>query len=198
MTVGVYGGSFDPAHEGHAHVAETACRRLGLGRVIWLVSPRNPLKRMDATADLAHRLAETRRLARGPRMIVSDLERRIGARYTIDTLRWLKARHPGVRFVWIMGSDNLAIFHRWRGWLDLAREVPIAVVSRPGSALRSRFSPFARRLARRRLAPEAARTLALRRPPAWVYLPAPFHFVSSTALRESRLTSAPPRAIVGH
>jgi len=188
MAVGLYGGSFNPVHGGHAHVANTALRRLGLDRVIWLVSPQNPLKSATDTAALDERLAQTARLALGPSMIVSDLERRIGTRYSIDTVRWLKARFPGVRFVWIMGADGLADFHFWRGWAALAREVPIAVVSRPGVALRSRTSPLARRFAAFRIPASAANTLAGRAPPAWAYLDAPYDFTSSTALRNSRLT----------
>ena len=195
MAVGLYGGSFNPVHAGHLHVARTALRRLGLDRVIWLVSPQNPLKPSTGTADLDARLVETRRLAQGPSMIISDIERGIGTRYTLDTVRWLKARFPGVRFVWIMGADSLAGFHRWRGWADLAREVPIIVISRTGAATRSRFSPLARRFAGSRLAPSAARTLAARTPPAWIYLPAPFHAVSSTEVRDSRLNKLTVRAI---
>ncbi len=195
MTVGLYGGSFNPVHAGHLHVARIALRRLGLDRVVWLVSPQNPLKPKAGTADLDARLAETRRLAHGPSMIISDIERRIGTRYTLDTVRWLKARFPRVRFVWIMGADSLASFHRWRGWADLAREVPIVVISRPGAATRSRFSPLARRFAGSRLVPGAAGTLAARAPPAWIYLPAPFHTISSTALRDSRLNKPTVRAM---
>ena len=195
MTIGLYGGSFNPVHAGHLHVARTARKRLGLDRVVWLVSPQNPLKPSAGTADLDARLTETRRLAHGPSVIISDIERRIGTRYTLDTVRWLKARFPGVRFVWIMGADSLAGFHRWRGWADLAREVPIIVISRPGAATRSRFSPLARRFAGSRLVPGAARTLAGRTPPAWIYLPAPFHAVSSTALRDWRLNKPAVRAM---
>ena len=114
MRVGLFGGSFNPAHDGHAHVAETALKRLGLDRVIWLVSPQNPLKPTHETAAHTRRMRETERLATGPAMIVSDAEVRIGSFYTIDTLRALKARFPGVHFVWIMGADSLAGFHRWR------------------------------------------------------------------------------------
>ena len=141
MRVGLYGASFNPAHEGHAHVAETAMTRLQLDAVIWLVSPQNPLKSSRETADLAHRMAGARCFADGPGMIVSDLETRLGSAYTVDTIRSLKARHPGVRFVWIMGADSLASFHRWKGWTQIMREVPVAVVSRPWIALKSRFSP---------------------------------------------------------
>jgi nicotinate-nucleotide adenylyltransferase len=183
MRVGLYGGSFNPAHAGHAHVAETALRRLRLDKVIWLVSPQNPLKSGRETDALDRRMAGARRFAQGPSMIVSDAESRLGSQYTIDTLRALRARFPGVRFVWIMGADSLAAFHRWRGWTQIMREVPVAVVSRPWIALRSRFSPAARRFAHARIPAAAARTLPLRRPPAWVYLTGPLNFVSSTALR---------------
>ena len=193
--VGLYGGSFNPAHEGHAHVAETALRRAGLDRVVWLVAPQNPLKSARGTPDIAERLAGVTRRARGPRMIISDIERRIGTRFTIDTVRWLKLRFPTVRFVWVMGADSLGGFHRWRGWAALAREIPIVVVSRPGVAMRSRFSPLARRFAHARRAPQAAATLALGPAPAWTYLPAPFRHVSSTALRDSGLTADAPRGM---
>ncbi|MCR5873586.1 nicotinate-nucleotide adenylyltransferase [Phenylobacterium sp. J426] len=184
MRVGLFGGSFNPPHAGHAHVAETAKRRLNLDRVIWLVSPQNPLKSRHETADLAERIALTQAIANEPGMIVSDLETRLGSAYTIDTIRWLKARFPGVKFVWIMGADSLATFHRWRGWTQIMREVPVAVVSRPWISLKSRFSPAARRFAAHRLAPHQARMLADRRPPAWAFLFGRFNFLSSTLLRE--------------
>lgn len=183
QTVGLFGGSFNPAHDGHRHVAETALKRLGLDRVIWLVSPQNPLKPTHETAELHRRLDGARRLAKGPSMVVSDAERRIGSQYTLDTLRVLKARYPAVRFVWIMGADNLAGFHRWRGWAQILRLVPVAVVARPGSSLKGLSGPMARRFAAARVPAGAASRLAWRRPPAWTYLPAPLHFASSTALR---------------
>jgi len=183
MRVGLFGGSFNPAHEGHAHVAETARRRLRLDRVIWLVSPQNPLKSRHETADLAERMAGARRLARGPGMIVTDLETRLGSAYTIDTVRALQARFPGVKFVWIMGADSLAGFHRWRGWTQIMREVPVAVVSRPWIALKSRFAPAARRFARFRISSSQAATLPGSKPPAWVFLRGPLNFQSSTHLR---------------
>jgi nicotinate-nucleotide adenylyltransferase len=182
MRVGLYGGSFNPPHEGHAHVAETARARLDLDRVIWLVSPQNPLKRRRA-AGLDQRMAQVRRLARGPSMIVSDIESRIGSAYTIDVIRVLKARFPGVKFVWVMGADNLASFHRWRGWTEIMRLVPVAVVARPGFVLAGGLAAAARRFAHARKAPGQAARLAGARPPAWVYLTAPLKFVSSTALR---------------
>ena len=184
MRVGLFGGSFNPTHEGHAHVAETARKRLGLDRVIWLISPQNPLKSKDETTAVAARMAQARRFARGPAMIVSDAESRMGSQYTIDTLRILKARFPGVDFVWIMGADSLATFHRWRGWTQIMHEAPVAVVSRPWISLKSRFSPAARRFQHARVSSQQARSLVGLKAPAWVFLRGPFNFLSSTALRE--------------
>jgi nicotinate-nucleotide adenylyltransferase len=186
MRVGLYGGSFNPAHDGHAHVAETARKRLGLDRVIWLVSPQNPLKSARDTAPLAERMAGVRRQARDRGMVVSDVESRMGSQYTIDTVRALKARFPGVKFVWIMGADSLATFHRWRGWTQIMRELPVAVISRPWASLKSRFSPTARRFAFARRPAAQAALLPDEAAPAWAYLHGPLNFASSTALREGR------------
>lgn len=184
MKVGLYGGSFNPAHEGHAHVAETARQRLGLDRVIWLVAPQNPLKASTETQPLSERLAGVRAFARDRGMVVSDVEARLGTRYTLDTVLALKARFPWVRFVWIMGADSLAGFHRWRGWTQIMRALPVAVVSRPWISLKSRSSPAARRFAQARLPFHRARALPSQGPPAWVFLYGPLNFQSSTALRE--------------
>ncbi|MBA3812349.1 MAG: nicotinate-nucleotide adenylyltransferase [Caulobacteraceae bacterium] len=183
MRVGLYGGSFDPAHGGHRHVARTALRRLGLDRVVWLVSLANPLKAPGSSQSLERRRLGAARQARGPGMVVSDAERRLGSRYTIDTVRRLKARFPTVRFVWIMGADNLADFHRWKAWTRILAELPLAVIARPGFMAKSLFSPMGRRFAQARLPAGAARRLALAKPPAWIYLAAPLDPASSTALR---------------
>ena len=181
LRVGLYGGSFDPAHGGHAHVARTALRRLRLDKVIWIVSPQNPLKQNRARDHYAKRLAAVAKRAKGPAMIVSDIEARLDLGYSIDTVRWFQRRFRGVNCVWIMGADSLAGFHRWKGWADLMRIIPVAVVSRPGVALRSRGAPTARRFAFARRTALCAAT----RPPAWVYLTAPFNPASSTALRNN-------------
>jgi nicotinate-nucleotide adenylyltransferase len=189
MAVGLFGGSFNPAHDGHAHVAETALRRLGLDRVVWLVSPQNPLKDARESAPLADRMASAAAAAKlaasGPSMIISDVETRMGTQWTVDTLRALVARHPGVRFVWLMGSDNLASFHKWRGWTDIARLMPMAVIARPGSLLDSRTAPAAARFAGDRVPAERARLLPSMAAPAWTYLTAPLNPRSSTALRQA-------------
>lgn len=197
LRVGLLGGSFNPAHEGHLHVAETALARLGLDRVVWLVSPQNPLKSARDTTPLAERMAGVRALVgRDPRMLVSDFESRIASAYTVDTLRTLKARHPGVKFVWLMGSDNLAHFHRWKGWRDIAGLVPMAVVSRPGALILSRTAPAARRLAPARVPLARARLLPDMEPPAWVFIRARLNPVSSTQLRARRMTADAARARV--
>ncbi|WP_296172450.1 nicotinate-nucleotide adenylyltransferase [uncultured Brevundimonas sp.] len=185
MKVGLFGGSFNPAHDGHAHVAETAMRRLDLDRVVWLVSPQNPLKSDQETAPLEARMTSARGVAAtvGPAMIVSDFETRAGTQWTVDTLRMLKARYPGVQFVWLMGSDNLASFHRWRGWTDIMHLMPVAVIARPGSQLDSRTAPAASRYARFRIPAPRAGLLPSLQAPAWTYLTAPLNPRSSSAIR---------------
>jgi nicotinate-nucleotide adenylyltransferase len=183
MKVGLYGGSFNPAHDGHAHVAETAKRRLGLDRVIWLVSPQNPLKGRAETTSLDERIAGAKALTQGIGMIVTGAETKLGSTYTIDTIRSLKARFPGVKFVWIMGADSLSSFHRWKGWTQIMHEIPVAVISRPWISLKSRFSPAAQRFARFRRPSQSAIGLAGSPTPAWVFLFGRFNFQSSTALR---------------
>lgn len=182
MRVGLFGGTFDPPHAGHLHVARTAMRRLKLDRVWWLVSPQNPLKARQA-GDLARRMSAVAELASEPRMVISDIEARLGINRTVDLMRELKRRHPGVRFVWIMGADNLSTIHRWGHWREIFASYPVAVVSRPTDAVRARLSPAARIHARDRLPEGRARILADCAAPAWIYLTEPYHPHSSTALR---------------
>lgn len=182
MAVGLLGGSFDPPHRGHVHVTLEALRRFGLHRVWWLVSPGNPLK-LKGPAALARRLASCRAIMRHPRVEVTDLEARLGSRYTADTLTALRARYPGVRFVWLMGADNLASFHRWERWEEIARTTPIGVLARPGAQLAAGLSPAARRFAFARLRADGARALPRLAPPAWVMVTGPMCDLSSTALR---------------
>lgn len=182
LRVGLFGGSFDPPHAGHAHVTRWALKAFGLDRVWWLVSPGNPLKR-DAPADLARRLAAARALMRHPKVEVTDLEARFGTRATADTLARLRTRHAGVRFVWLMGSDNLAGFHRWGRWEEIMATIPVGVLARPGEQLRAGLSPAARRFATARLPMGAARTLPHRAPPAWCLLTGRMLDLSSSELR---------------
>ncbi|MDX2237512.1 MAG: nicotinate-nucleotide adenylyltransferase [Hyphomonadaceae bacterium] len=191
MRIGLFGGSFDPAHEGHAHVAETARKRLQLHQVWWLAAPQNPLK--ANSSPLPQRLASMRRVARGRAMIVTDIESRWGVRYTADTLKALRAAYPGVRFVWVMGGDNIAAFRRWRRWGEIFRAAPIAILSRPlAPAATLGAKPFAR-FAAARLAPCRARRLADADPPAWAYFPARHVPASSTLLRAARVANRPSK-----
>jgi nicotinate-nucleotide adenylyltransferase len=136
LRIGLLGGSFNPAHEGHLHVSDMAMKALRLDYVWWLVAPQNPLKPSIGMAPLQHRMAYAASLfEHHPRILVVDLERDLGTRYSIDTITRLQRRFPGVNFVWLMGSDNLESFHRWKRWQDILRRVPIAVVMRPGSTL---------------------------------------------------------------
>jgi nicotinate-nucleotide adenylyltransferase len=182
MRIGLLGGSFDPAHEAHRAISLTAIKRLGLDRVWWLVSPGNPLK--PAPASLEERLAAAAATATHPRIVVTDIEARLGSRYTVDTTGALRRRVPGVRFVWIMGADNLARFDRWRDWRGIFRTLPIAVIDRPGYRLKALSGKAAHSFASRRLDESDAALLPFCAPPAWVYLTAPLHDLSSTAIRE--------------
>ncbi|MBM3561203.1 MAG: nicotinate-nucleotide adenylyltransferase [Alphaproteobacteria bacterium] len=190
MRVGLFGGSFDPPHDGHRAVSLKALKRLGLDQVWWLVSPQNPLKPNAPSADLARRIADARRLANHPWIKVTGIEAILGSNYTADTLRKLQERLPGVRLVWMMGADNLASFNRWRDWQGIAANVPIAVFNRPGLALRALSSPAARALARFRLPEREAGRLAATPPPAWVFLSSPHVPLSSTAVRAKRAAAA--------
>jgi len=183
MTIGLFGGSFNPPHEGHRHASLVAMTRLGLDQVWWLVTPGNPLKDNHALAPLEMRVAAARKLADHPRIVVTGIEADIHTRYTYDTIAWLQRRCPGVTFVWIMGADNLAGFHRWQHWRGIASRVAIAVVARPGATTKGPLAKAARVLAAFRLPEYEARNLKRHRPPAWVFLHAPLDSNSSTALR---------------
>jgi len=189
MRIGLYGGSFNPPHGGHRLVSLLALKRLGLDRVWWVVTPGNPLKDPGELATTAARVAEARRVADHPRIDVTAFEEEIGARYTVDTLAYLKRRYPHVGFVWIMGADNLAGFHRWLGWRRIARMMPIAVIDRPGWTLRAMASRTALHLAASRIPESEAVALPGLKPPAWVFLHGPRSFLSSTLLRRLRRTS---------
>lgn len=180
--VGLLGGSFDPPHAGHVHITRWALKAFGLDAVWWLVSPGNPLK-PDAPADLVRRMAAARGIMRHPRVRITDLERRLGTRYTAATLTELRGRYHGVRFVWLMGSDNLAGFHHWDRWDDILGTVPVGVLARPGEQLRAGLSLAATRFARWRVPPWEARSLPLREPPAWCLVSGRMLDLSSSELR---------------
>lgn len=182
MAIGLLGGSFDPAHAGHARLTREALKRFGLDRVWWLVSPGNPLK-ANGPAPLAARMARARAVLDDPRVVVSDIEARLGTRYTADTLRRLLALYPGVRFVWLMGADNLVQLHQWHDWQSILRMVPVGIVARPGQRLAARRSKAAAVFAGAQIAAQAAPLLARAALPAWCFVNIPMLDVSSSAIR---------------
>lgn len=181
LRVGLFGGSFNPAHEGHRHVADTALTRLQLDWVWWIVARGNPLKESHGVH--AARTASARRMANHPRMRVATLETDLGLTYTRDVLALLDSRCPAAQFVWIMGADNLAGFHHWAGWREIASRVPLAVVSRPDAGPAARLGRFASTFAAARWPEAQAAALADAAPPAWTVLHAPLHPASSTRIR---------------
>ncbi len=180
MVIGLLGGSFDPAHGGHVHITREALKRMGLDRVWWLVSPGNPLK-TRGPAPLADRMAHARKVMRDPRVVVSDIEARLGTRFTAETLKSLKALYPGVRFVWLMGADNLVQFHRWDSWEDILRMVPVGVLARPGWGVRARMSKAARIYGGDLV--DRGEVLRSKPAPAWCFVNLPMDGSSSSAIR---------------
>ena len=183
LRVGLLGGSFNPPHEAHRALSLLALKRLQLDRVWWLVSPGNPLKDTSALPALDKRLIAARKVADHPAIQVTGLEAAIKTRYTVDTIAALRRRYPSVRFVWLMGADNLAQFHRWRSWQGIARQIPLAVIDRPSDSFRAFASPAAQALARYRLNESAAARLADLEAPAWLFLHGMKSPLSSTQLR---------------
>ena len=183
--IGILGGSFDPAHAGHLLISRVAMARLGLDRVWWMVSPGNPLK-AHGPAPMAQRIRDAGALATDPRIVITDIEMRLGTRMTADTLPALRGAYPGMRFVWLMGSDNLLQFHRWDRWRDIAACMPIAVLARPGTRQAARTAPAAQVLTPFRLPEARARLLPACDAPAWVFLNLPMSPLSSSAIRAAR------------
>lgn len=186
LRVGLLGGSFNPAHDGHRFISLEALRRLALDEVWWLVSPQNPLKPVAGMAPLAERAAGARACAAHARLRVTTLETRFGTRYTADTLAVLRRRFPNVTFVWLMGADNLQQISRWRAWSSIFRNHPVAVFDRAPYSYRALASKAARRFARHRLPLRKAPVLAGSEAPAWVFLPIRRHPASATAIRAGR------------
>lgn len=182
QVVGLLGGSFDPPHDGHVRISKVALQRFGLDRLWWLVSPGNPLK-ARGPAPMADRVAAARAILRDPRVTVTDLEAQIGTRYTAETLHWLIRHRPGVRFVWLMGADNLAQFHRWQEWERIMEMVPVGVLARPETRISAQMSKVARIHAADRLPPSQARRLGRATPPAWCFVNMPLVALSSSAIR---------------
>ncbi len=182
QVIGLLGGSFDPPHRGHVHITREALKLFRLDQVWWLVSPGNPLK-AEGPAPLARRMAAARAIMQHPRVRISDFEALAGTRYTAETLQALKARYPALRFVWLMGADNLAQLHRWQDWRWIIENVPIGVLARPGQRISARLSVAANCYERYRLRGRDAALLARLAPPAWCFVNLPMVDLSSSAIR---------------
>ena len=190
MRIGLFGGSFNPAHDGHRLVALQCLKRLALDRIWILVSPGNPLKDHTELAPLEERLERARELMHHPDLEVTGFETARHFTYTFETLSFLTKAHPGVKFVWIMGADSLMTFHHWEHWEDVAKTMPMAIYARPTANFQATESPAAVALERFRLPEESAISLADRDPPAWVYLHGVMSDASSTAIREALKSSS--------
>ena len=180
MVVGLLGGSFDPAHEGHVHITREALKRMGLDQVWWLVTPANPLKARQP-APMADRLARAQKVMRHPRVKITALEAALGTRATADTIDRLRAIYPGVSFVWLMGADNLVQFHRWGRWRDILRSVAVGVLARPGAGVAARLSVAARAFRVNQV--DRGENLRGRKAPVWAFVNLPMNDASSTAIR---------------
>lgn len=186
LRIGLLGGSFNPAHDGHLAISLHALRLLRLDAVWWLVSPQNPLKAKAGMLPLAERLARARGATRAhPRLQATALETALGTRYTVDTLSALRQRYPTTRFVWLMGADNLLQLSHWHHWQRIMNVVPVAVLARAPYSLQSLGGKAAQRYRRCRLPAAGVGLLAASAAPAWVFLPIPLHPASATAIRAS-------------
>ena len=192
LRVGLLGGSFNPAHPGHKHVATLSLRRLRLDQVWLLVSPGNPLKRQDGMAPLAERLASARAISDGRRVVATAIEQLLGTRYTADTLLALRRLFPRVQFVWLMGADILAELPRWKHWLGVVHATPFAVAPRPRYNQRALAGQAAHRLRHAFRQPRMGPVLAGMVAPRWTFLPAPQNGISATALRAAYSGQAAP------
>lgn len=186
LRIGLLGGSFNPAHAAHREISLTALHRLGLDQVWWLVSPQNPLKSRNGMAPLDSRLAQARAMASHPAIRVTAIETRLCTRYTADTLARLQLHYPDMRFVWLMGADNLAQFHRWNRWRQIATTMPVAVLDRPGFNLTAPQGPAGQWLARHRVPQHEAAALAERPAPAFLLLKSKLNPLSATAIRQTK------------
>lgn len=187
MAIGLFGGSFNPPHAGHLLVAEIALRRLKLDQLWWMVTPGNPLKNAHELRPLADRLALSENLAEDPKIKVTAFEASYSVRYTADTLALVKARNPGVDFVWIMGADSLRDFHRWQRWQAIALTFPIAVIDRPGATLSFLSSLMAKTFDYARQDEDDAALLARMKAPAWTFIHGPRSSLSSSAIRAAEI-----------
>ena len=186
ITVGLLGGSFDPPHLGHVHITNQAFQAFGLNKIWWLVSPGNPLKAKQPSS-LIKRVEECKKIIQQPKVLVSDIETRLNSDFTAKTIRKLYILYPGIRFVWLMGADNLSNFHNWKEWTWIMENIPIGIMARPDDKVKAAFSPAALRYRRFRVKSHNTLALPFMRPPAWSLLGGPTSNISSTKIRSSGL-----------
>ncbi len=182
QAIGLLGGSFDPAHAGHVQITQAALKRFALDRIWWLVTPGNPLKE-HGPAPLPVRLDAAKAMMRHPRVSITDIEAKLNTRYTAQTIAALQAKYPGVRFVWLMGADNLIQFHRWQNWRNIMESVPVGVLARPGDRVAARLSKAARVYRHAKIPARASATLGQRAAPGWCFVNLPMNAQSSSAIR---------------
>jgi nicotinate-nucleotide adenylyltransferase len=184
LTIGLLGGSFNPAHAGHIHLSLQAMKKLGLNEVWWLISPQNPLKEKTGIAPYEIRLAQARNILKNhPHIKICEIEKEQSLQFTIDTIKALQKKHPKHHFVWMMGADNLAQFHRWKKWKEIAARIPILICDRSPTSHHALKSPFALSFSRYRMEDSNMRALTKRKPPCWGYFFMPRHPESATRLR---------------
>ena len=181
LSIGLFGGSFNPAHKGHMHVADAGLRDLGLDRIWWLVSPQNPLKPKQPSYDT--RAQTVRDLPLKPRMEINRAEIDLGTNYTIDLIKGLQHRYPLTRFVFLMGADNFTQLPKWKGWQDILESVPVAVIARPQSPIRARLGKAAQVYQKYRIDEQNSHILQYYEAPCWTYLTLPLNDLSSSAIR---------------
>lgn len=185
-TVGLLGGSFNPAHQGHLHISLQAIKSLGLDAVWWMVSPKNPLKSARDMAPLGTRLDYARGVAKHPKIHVTDIERQLGTQYTLDTIKALQARFPRTTFIWLMGADNLATFHRWKNWQEIFKALPVCVLDRPPRHEALKAVPAMERFRQYKIPQEQAGRLKGMDAPAWVMVRMPLNNLSATEIRKRK------------
>ena len=186
MKIGLFGGSFNPPHKGHLLVSKIALRKLQLDRIWWIVTPGNPLKDTHQLLPVAERIALCRKLVHHPDICITAFEIGFNNRYTADTVAILTGRRPSVHWVWVMGADNLGSFHRWNRWRDIARDIPLAIIDRPGSTMSPNSTPATHSLSKFRLDERDAKLLAGTSPPAWTFIHGPRSHISSTQIRNTK------------
>ncbi|MDB4831059.1 nicotinate-nucleotide adenylyltransferase [Hyphomicrobiales bacterium] len=184
--IALLGGSFNPAHSGHVQISEIALKKLNLDYVLWLVSPKNPIKNYENLIPIEQRVEKARSIISNKKILVTDIESKINTKYTIDTLKYLTTRYAERKFVWLMGADNLTNFHLWKSWKEIAKIMPIVIIDRPESSLKALASLAANYLKQYRLDEEDSNYLIYKKAPAWIFIHDQLNGISSTKIRNKK------------